>query len=142
MPGRDSPLSFRAKILLSRTGAAGKLCSKSGLSSPMGKSWPSTVTNFTWGSTLTLYFSRIAFSGCPRNASVLGPAVSRALKDHLVLNLIHVEQLFTANNDSKRFDQSDELGLPSQPSNGRVSRVIPLAKSWILRTNRFFLSVI
>src|ERR1700675_1934059 len=29
----------------------------------------------------------------------------------------------------------------SQPSNGKGSSVIPLAKSWILRTNRYFLSV-
>jgi hypothetical protein len=50
---------------------------------------------------------------CARDVSVLRPAISRALKDHLVFDLIHVEQLFSANNDSKGFDQSDKFGLPA-----------------------------
>lgn len=52
--------------------------------------------------------------GYSRDARILIPAVARALEHHLVFDLLHLEQVFSTNDDSRRIDQPNQLDLPAR----------------------------
>jgi hypothetical protein len=64
------------------------------------------------------------------------PAIARALKDHLVFDLLHLEQLFDMNEDAKRFNQPDQFCFPAfcrQGFHGQTLRqVLDIADEEIL----------
>ena len=130
--------------LLSRTSATGRLCSKSGLSTPAGRCWPSAVTYLTRASTSTSVVAEdrrqrhapeadVAHSAqAPRrpwDSGVLGAAVARALEHHLAIDLLHSTQGLGADDHALGLDESDQLDLPAIERHGieRERRVQVLA---------------